>query len=85
MKKLILIAILLSTSTAFAQQEKEFTLKLKGSQVQLLGEALGLMPYGKVAPFMGELQQQINAQNVETPVAPPAVSIPAPAPGPEKK
>jgi len=81
MKKLILISLLLSTSAAFAQ-EKEFNLKVKASQVQLLGEALGLLPYGKVAPFMVDLQQQINAQNVETP-APPAVSIPAP--GPEKK
>jgi len=75
MKKLILIAMLLSTSAAFAQ-EKEFTLKVKASQVQLLGEALGMLPYNKVAPFMGELQTQINAQNEPPKVEAPKLPLP---------
>ena len=61
-------------------QEKEFTLKVKASQVQLLGKALGLLPYGEVAPFMGELQTQINAQNEPPKVEAPAVPLPPVAP-----
>ncbi len=69
MKKLIIAAMLLSTS-AFAQ-DKEITLKVAPADVQILGEALQMMPYGKVAPLMQKLQIQINAQNLPVSAANP--------------
>lgn len=69
MKKLAVIGALLLSTSAYAQ-EKEYDLKVNSTEVLLIGEALGLMPYGKVAPLMQKLQNQINSQNMITQTPP---------------
>lgn len=44
-------------------QEKQFTLNVNQADIQTIGEALGTLPFGKVAPLMQKLQAQINEQN----------------------
>lgn len=58
-------AIIASTiGTTIAQaQEKEYNLKLNGNEVNLVGEALGALPYTKVVPLMNKLQQQLREQD----------------------
>ena len=63
-KKLIFILLVMVPTLAFTQDApKEFNLKVNSTDIQLLGEALGMLPYGKVAPLMQRLQIQINEQN----------------------
>lgn len=61
MKKLLIIGLIWLPTLAIAQ-EKEFDFKLNEKDIAVIGEALGMMPYAKVAPLMVKLQQQINAQ-----------------------
>jgi hypothetical protein len=76
MKYLIIAGSLLLSTVAFAQEaDKKFNLEVSGADITLLGEALGMLPYGKVAPLMQKLQVQINAQQQPS----------APNPVPEKK
>lgn len=60
---LIAGAALVIATAAMAQAEKEFDLKLTGSEVNMVGEALGELPYKKVVPLMNKLQGQLNAQS----------------------
>lgn len=65
MKRFIIALAMLSTP-AMAQQAtpvKEYNLKITADEVTMLGDALGYLPYSKVAPLFQKLQQQINIQN----------------------
>lgn len=67
MKKLILIIGCLASSMAHAQQAApqpvaEFTVKLTGAEVDIVGNALGRMPYQDVALIIQKLRQQIVEQ-----------------------
>ena len=42
-------------------------LDITEQDIQILSEALGAMPFSKVAPFITKIQQQINEQNKLTP------------------
>lgn len=69
MKKLTLIvAALLMPTIAAAQSDPEVSLKVNNADVAIIGEALGLMPYTKVAPLINKLQVQIQQQ--QKPVEP---------------
>ena len=54
------IAFCVVSSMAFAQQE--FNLKLKAADVDLIGRALGKLPYEEVANLVNNLRQQIVDQ-----------------------
>lgn len=59
-------------ATVRAQQpqspSKEFMLKVDAKDIEILSEGLGLLPYNKVAPLFGKLQQQISAQAIPAPI-----------------
>lgn len=75
---IVAVSLLLSTVVYAQEADKKFNLEVSGADITLLGEALGMLPYGKVAPLMQKLQVQINAQQ---PV-PSATPTPVPAPKP---
>lgn len=43
-------------------QEQPINLTVTNAEIQLIGEGLGSLPYGKVAALMNKLQLQINSQ-----------------------
>lgn len=61
-KRLILISAFLFTVPAFAQEPKEVTLTVTSQELSVIGEALGLVAYAKVAPLMAKLQGQVVKQ-----------------------
>lgn len=63
------IVVLSTTAKAQVAPPSEFTLKVNPTEASLLGEAMGLMPYGRIAPLMGKLQAQINEQNNPVPTS----------------
>lgn len=71
MKYVVATLFALVPVVAFAQEKpKEFNLKIDGADIQTIGEGLGMLPYGKVAPLMQKLQIQINEQNASKSPAP---------------
>lgn len=80
MKKLLILGVVLLTPVMVAfgqtpqpQPQKEFTFKVSQAEVELIGEALGLLPFNKVAQLMNKLQIQLNTQQQPNlPVAPQA-------------
>lgn len=77
--KFAIVALAMLTIPAVAQdnnQAKEFDIKVTGADITLVGEALGMMPYGKVAPLMQKLQNQINKQIDLTLTPPPKADVP---------
>ncbi len=68
MKRTILAAMLLS-STAYAQSAsvpnvsaQEFTIKLNGAELDVIGKGLGTQPFNDVAPLLQKLREQVQAQ-----------------------
>lgn len=65
MKRIILAAMLLS-STACAQPvpvpPQEFTIKLTGPELDVIGKGLGTQPFNDVAPLLQKLREQVQAQ-----------------------
>lgn len=60
MKKYIFIGMLLSTA-AYAQQQ-EFTIKLTGPELDIIGRGLGEVPFKDAAPILQKLREQVAAQ-----------------------
>lgn len=58
----LIVPALIAIPTIAAAQQKEIDLKLAVHDVQLIGEALGTMPFAKVAPLMQKLQVQVSSQ-----------------------
>lgn len=73
MKRLLLVAVLMLPTVVLAQSptasEGELSLKVSNADVNTIGKALGLMPYGEVAALIEKLRQQIAMQQkpVEVP------------------
>jgi hypothetical protein len=43
-------------------QQQEFTFKINGEEINLIGKALDSQPFGQVAPLIKKLQEQFAAQ-----------------------
>ncbi len=73
-KSLIAIAFLLPTF-AFAQtpQPQEYTIRLTAQEVDIVGRALGKLPYEDVALIIQKLRQQIVEQQSIAGQQPPKV------------
>lgn len=72
---LIICATIPNAAIAQNSPDKIFNLSVTAADVQILGEGLGTLPYGKVAPLMSKLQAQINEQSQPKPEAKP-VEVP---------
>lgn len=70
MKKLLIMSAVLISTAAFAQapSPQEFNLKINSQQLELLGKALGKLPFDEVAPLMQQLRQQVVEQSLPKPV-----------------
>lgn len=76
MKKIILAALVLS-STAYAQQQKTYDLKgLTVEETNTTMNQLGKLPWSEVNPLMQKLIPQINAQSQPAPIVVPPVETP---------
>lgn len=66
MKRIILATLLLTSpafaASALAADEVSYKFDLTPAEINIVAEGLGMLPYGKVAPLMAKLQQQINGQ-----------------------
>ena len=63
MKTLIIIALVLLASPALAQQQQQtFTIVLTGPQIDLIGKALGKLPFEEVSGVVGVISTQIAGQ-----------------------
>lgn len=66
MRKMILGAIfVLATSAVRAQQPvptDPYTIKLTRGEIEIIGEALGNLPFNRVSPVIAGLQRQIMAE-----------------------
>lgn len=64
---IILVVAIGLAGPALAQQpappQKTFTITVTGPQVEIIGAALGRMPFVEVAALIAELQRQIGEQN----------------------
>lgn len=85
LKRLIIVMVGLSwlaaaitASHAQDNKNKVFKLEVAGSEVEMIGAALGKLPYGEVATLMQKLQTQIFNQNQQEQTKP--VDAPTPAP-----
>lgn len=73
--------VLVSGINALAQQpQKPFTLTLPPSDVQVIWDQMGELPWKKVNPLMQNLQRQIQEQMAADQQAP----LPTPAPVPKE-
>lgn len=76
---ILILPLISGLANAQGQPEKQFNLTVTGADIQTLGEGLGTLPYGKVAPLMSKLQAQINEQSqpkIETKGIDPAKLVP---------
>lgn len=64
MKKALAFSLIVLAAPAYAQQAApvEYNLKLTAQEVDILGEALGTLPYSKVAVLIQKIRQQIVEQ-----------------------
>lgn len=79
-----ILAVLCGSFSALAQSpttaahDQTFTLTITAPELSTLADALGALPYVRVAPFLAKLQSQITAQtkapDASTPPAAPATS-----------
>ena len=71
--KLILAASLIAIP-AMAQEQSsapsEYTLKITSQELDLLGRALGTMPYNDIAPLLQKLRSQVVEQQKSKKVEP---------------
>jgi len=58
MKRYLIIAMLLSTST----MAEDFTIKLSGPELDTIGKGLGTQPFNEAAPLLQKLREQVAAQ-----------------------
>jgi hypothetical protein len=72
-----LLAWLLLTTSAMAQQPAQYILTLTPEQLNLIGKALGKLPYEDAWQIIGVIQQQAVKQQQEAAKPPPP---PPPAP-----
>ncbi len=87
MKRIILAAMLIATSTAisaYAQSAsvpnvsaQDFTIKLTGAELDVIGKGLGTQPFNDVAPLLQKLREQVQAQQPK-PEQKPANEAPKP-------
>ena len=86
MKRDIWIAgFLLAFAVPTIAQQQEFNLKVAAADIDVIGRALGKMPFDEVAALMQKLQMQIQQQRqVQAPAADNAVPVPKPAPLPKE-
>jgi hypothetical protein len=54
-----LIAVMLLSSAAMAE---DFTIKLTGPELDIVGKGLGTQPFNDVAPLLQKLREQVQAQ-----------------------
>lgn len=64
MKKALVFSLIMLATPVYSQQVApvEFNLKLTSQEVDILGEALGTLPYSKVAVLIQKIRQQIVEQ-----------------------
>lgn len=68
MKKFLLLILCLIPSPLLAQvQSFEYTIKLTGQELDLIGEGLGTQPFKLVAPLLQKLREQVAAQQASKP------------------
>jgi len=84
MKRLLLAVALLANHAlladpAKAQEVKEVTLTVTPAELTVIGDALGSVPYAKVAPLMAKLQGQVVKQ--QQPVQPQGSPVATPENG----
>jgi len=58
MKRYLIIAMLLSTSA----MAEDFTIKLTGPELDIIGKGLGTQPFNDSAPLLQKLREQVAAQ-----------------------
>lgn len=64
MKRLLIAAMLLASTAAFAQPaEKTYSLTVTATEIGVLAEALGEIPAKRANPLIAKLNQQITAQD----------------------
>lgn len=63
---------------ARAQAPVEYTIKLPGPELDVVGEGLGGLPYVKAAPILNKIREQVQEQQkkVEVPVNNNTVQLP---------
>jgi hypothetical protein len=61
MKRYIIIAMLLSTSA----MAEDFTVKLTGPELDIIGKGLGTQPFNDAAPLLQKLREQVTAQQAK--------------------
>lgn len=77
MKKLIYpIAFLLAFAVPTFAQQQEITLKVNGDEINMIGKALGKLPYDDVAALIQNLRTQITNQQQPKADAPAVVPVP---------
>lgn len=64
MKKSALFFLLLS-STAFAEEPKNYTLTLSGQEIGYIGQVLAARPYSEVSTLINKLQSQLSSQDAK--------------------
>ena len=63
MKRLLVATAMIMVVTPALAQERLFNLRLPAKEVDAIGKALTLLPYGEAYATMQDLQSQINQQN----------------------
>ena len=58
MKRYLIIGMLLST----AAMAEDFTIKLTGPELDVIGKGLGTQPFNDAAPLLQKLREQVAAQ-----------------------
>jgi hypothetical protein len=66
-------------------EDKQFTITVTEPQLNLIGAALGKMPFEQVAPTVQAIQAQINAQLKQQASPPPPLPTPVPVPPEQEK
>jgi hypothetical protein len=61
MKRYLIIAMLLSTSA----MAEDFTIKLTGPELDIIGKGLGTQPFNDAAPLLQKLREQVTAQQAK--------------------
>lgn len=64
-RSFLVLATIAWSGVALAQTPAPttYTLTLDGKQIDLIGRALGALPFSEVAPLINQLGREINEQN----------------------